>query len=317
MDEDAFKIRRAVSRDVDELERIMELAKQTSERSEWFVADDRGWIERHIEDQGFTMTAETRDGELAGFFIVDFPDEGEKNLGHELKFEPERLRLTAHMDSAAVKPQYRGHHLQGRLLEAAERELCSYPFEYLFCTVHPENHASLHTMLKDGYVVIATKKKYHGYMRHILYKKKEKGDGTRPNILVSACLMGVHCRYNEKGGMDEKVMRLMDRANLIPVCPELFGGLSTPREPAERRENRVITINGRDVTEAYEKGARETLALAQIYSCRCAVLKERSPSCGSGMIYDGTHSGKLTEGDGVTAALLKKEGILVVGESEV
>ena len=111
MDEDAFKIRRAVSRDVDELERIMELAKQTSERPEWFVADDRGWIERHIEDQGFTMTAETRDGGLAGFFIVDFPDEGEKNLGHELKFEPERLRLTAHMDSAAVKPKYRGHHL--------------------------------------------------------------------------------------------------------------------------------------------------------------------------------------------------------------
>lgn len=315
--EDFFKIRRAVSQDVDELAGIMELAKQTTEKPEWFAADDRDWLEAHIEEQGFTMVAETRDGELAGFFIVDFPDEGEKNLGHEVKLGPEKLRLTAHMDSAAVKPLYRGNHLQGRLLEAAEKELCHYPYEYLFCTVHPENHASLHTMLRHDYVVIATKEKYHGYIRHILYKKKEKGDVIKPNILVSACLLGVHCRYNEKGVMDQKVMGLMERANLVPVCPELFGGLSTPREPAERSRDKVVTIKGKDVTGEYEKGARETLALARAYGCRCAVLKERSPSCGSGMIYDGTHSGKLIKGDGVTAELLKKEGIQVIGESEI
>ena len=313
---EGFIIRRAVSQDVDELESIMEVAKQTVKKPEWFVADDRSWLESHIENQGFTMAAEAQDGKLAGFFIVAFPDEGEKNLGHELKFVPEKLCLTAHMDSAAVRPEYRGHHLQGRLLEAAERELCSYPYEYLFCTVHPENYASLHTMLNHDYVVIATKKKYHGYLRHILYKKKEKEYKERPNILVSACLVGVHCRYNEKGVMDQKVMGLMERANLIPVCPELFGGLSTPREPAERSEDKVMTITGQDVTREYEKGARETLELARVYGCRCAVLKERSPSCGSGMIYDGTYSGNLIKGDGVTAELLKKEGIQVIGESE-
>lgn len=136
------------------------------------------------------------------------------------------------------------------------------------------------------------------------------------NILVSACLVGVHCRYNGKGVLDESVWALREHANLIPVCPEQLGGLATPRDPAERTEDRVITVCGQDVTAQYKKGAEETLALAKRFGCRLAVLKERSPSCGSGIIYDGTHTGTKIPGDGMTAALLKSQGITVCGESD-
>lgn len=138
----------------------------------------------------------------------------------------------------------------------------------------------------------------------------------KPNVLVSACLLGVHCRYDGKGKIAGWGKELMDRAHLIPVCPELMGGLPTPRKPAEIKGDRVITIDGEDVTAQYQKGAEETLALARLYGCRFAILKERSPSCGSGMVYDGTHSGNLTKGDGITAELLKAHGIPVLGEQE-
>lgn len=312
-----FTIRRAEPGDVDAIAKIMEIVRDSMEQPEWFVADDRAWVESHIQDQGFTMVAETAalPAEIAAFFIVAFPKADENNLGQELKLNEEQLLLTAHMDSAAVLPLYRGNHLQGRLLEAAERELCRYPHQYLLATVHPENHASLHTMLRHGYVIVATKEKYHGRLRHILYKKKEAYQ-TKPNILVSACLLGTHCRYDGSGVREEWVKDLMADANLIPVCPEILGGLATPRDPAEQSGSRVITKCGEDVTAQYQKGAAETLALAQLFGCRLAILKERSPSCGSGMVYDGTHSGTLTEGDGMTARLLKANNIQVLGESE-
>ena len=137
-----------------------------------------------------------------------------------------------------------------------------------------------------------------------------------PAVLVSACLLGSRCRYNGKGELHEGVERLMARYRLVPVCPEIYGGLPTPRVPAERSGSRVVGKTGEDVTAQYGKGAEEALHLAQLYRCRAAVLKERSPSCGSGRIYDGTHTGTLTAGDGVTAELLKAHGIAVVGESE-
>ncbi len=316
-----FKIRRAEAADVNGIAQVMELARRTMENGEWFAADDGLWIENHIERQGFTMVAEVKKeqgaGEIAGFFIIAFPDTGEENLGRELHLTDSQLSLVAHMDSVCVRPRYRGNHLQGRLLEAAERELLGLPQQYFLCTVHPDNHASLNTMLGHGYVIVATREKYHGRLRHILYKKKEVCISSRPNVLVSACLLGAHCRYNEKGVVEDKVFAWMEKANLIPVCPEILGGLPTPREPAERVGERVVTVNGRDVTRQYQKGARETLALARLYGCRCGILKERSPSCGSGMIYDGSHTGTLTKGDGVTAELLKANGILVLGESAV
>ena len=135
-------------------------------------------------------------------------------------------------------------------------------------------------------------------------------------ILVSACLLGVRCRYDGKSKPHPAVERLMEQHTLIPVCGEIFGGLPTPRVSAERQGARVVTADGRDVTAAYRRGAEEVLRLARRYGCKAAILKERSPSCGSGRIYDGTFTGTLTDGWGVTAELLRDHGSGVVGESE-
>lgn len=137
------------------------------------------------------------------------------------------------------------------------------------------------------------------------------------NILVSACLLGVNCRYDGGSKFIEKIEALKDKYNLIPVCPEIFGGLPTPRDPAEIVGNRVITKNGRDVTENYKRGAEEVLRLAKFYDCKLAILKERSPSCGYGKVYDGTFSANLKDGNGITAELLIKNGIKIIGESEI
>ncbi len=135
------------------------------------------------------------------------------------------------------------------------------------------------------------------------------------NVLISACLLGVSCRYDGQSkpchwpGAPEGI-------HWIPVCPEIYGGLPTPRVPAERLGDAVRTADGRDVTAAYRRGAAETLRLATLFGCRAAVLKARSPSCGRGSIYDGTFTGRLTTGDGVTAALLAQHGIRIFDETE-
>ena len=135
------------------------------------------------------------------------------------------------------------------------------------------------------------------------------------NVLVSACLMGFRCRYD--GGTQRLACldALRERHVLIPVCPEVMGGLPTPREPSEIRDGRVVSRDGRDVTEAFRRGAREAEKIALACGCGCALLKERSPSCGLGKVYDGTFTGTLTEGDGVCARLLTERGVRVIGES--
>ena len=137
------------------------------------------------------------------------------------------------------------------------------------------------------------------------------------NLLISACLMGVRCRYDGGRKPLDCLSELMDRHVLIPVCPEVVGGLPTPRVPAERQGERVMTQDGRDVTEAYRLGAEEALRLAKLFHCKLALLKEKSPSCGSGKIYDGSFSRTLIDGDGIAAELLKANGIRVISESEI
>lgn len=137
------------------------------------------------------------------------------------------------------------------------------------------------------------------------------------NLLISACLLGVGCRYDGKEGTRTKIEELKEKYNLIPVCPEIYGGLPTPRTPSERVGDKVLMRDGADVTENYLRGAREAYRLAATFGCKAALLKERSPSCGNGRIYDGTFSGKLVAGDGVTTEYLKARGICVYGESEV
>ena len=135
-------------------------------------------------------------------------------------------------------------------------------------------------------------------------------------ILVSACLLGCPCRYDGTAKADPRVLALMERHTLIPVCPEQLGGLPTPRLPSERREGGVFDRGGKNVTPQYRQGAEEVLRLARLYGCTHAVLKERSPSCGSGQIYDGSFSHVLVPGSGVAAALLAQNGITVLGESQ-
>ena len=132
-------------------------------------------------------------------------------------------------------------------------------------------------------------------------------------IIVSACLAGYRCRYDGKIVPNEEIVALIKRGEAIPACPEMLGGLPCPRVPSERSADgtRVITREGGDVTEAFRIGAEETLRLARLYGCDRAILKARSPSCGCGLIYDGTFSGTLREGDGVAAALLRENGITV------
>ena len=138
----------------------------------------------------------------------------------------------------------------------------------------------------------------------------------REKALISACLLGAECKYS--GGSnalpEDTLAALKEKYELIPVCPECCGGLTTPRAPSERRGDKVVSKTGADVTEQFQKGAQTALHLAEMFGARLAIFKENSPSCGSGTIYDGTFTGTLTQGDGVTAELLKKHGITVVGE---
>ncbi len=139
----------------------------------------------------------------------------------------------------------------------------------------------------------------------------------KETILVSACLLGLCCRYDGASRPNQKVLEQMQDAILIPVCPEQLGGLATPRVPAERQGEKVVTRTGADVTSQYQLGACQVLELAQLYNCRKAILKAKSPSCGKGRIYDGTFSGTLTAGNGVTAELLSDNGIAVHTEEEL
>lgn len=138
------------------------------------------------------------------------------------------------------------------------------------------------------------------------------------NVIVSTCLFGIPCRYDGKSVADETLIQKISAVcHPIPFCPEVYGGLTTPRDPAERIGDKVISNHGKDVTGEYMRGAKECLRLAKMMGCQYALLKSRSPSCGKGTIYDGTFSGKLTEGDGVTAELLMKNGITVFDSDHV
>ena len=132
-------------------------------------------------------------------------------------------------------------------------------------------------------------------------------------MVVSACLAGFPCRYDGKSRPCPMAMQLVREGKAIPLCPEQLGGLSTPRTPCEISNGRVIDKNGVDRTEDYRRGAEAVLTLARTYGATQALLQNRSPSCGSGWIYDGTFSNKLVAGDGVTARLLAENGIQVIG----
>jgi len=144
--------------------------------------------------------------------------------------------------------------------------------------------------------------------------------------IVSACLCGVNCAWNGKSKVSPRVLELIESGELIPVCPEQLGGLSTPRVPQEIRSGsgedvlsgrcKVVNKDGTDVTAQFVRGAEETLKIARLAGATEFIAKSKSPSCGCGSTYDGTFSGTLTEGDGVTTALLRRNGIKVISSED-
>ncbi|URZ16843.1 DUF523 domain-containing protein [Clostridium felsineum] len=144
------------------------------------------------------------------------------------------------------------------------------------------------------------------------------------SIIVSACLLGVNCKYSGENNFSDKVKEICKGKKVIPVCPEQLGGMSTPRNPAEiingtgkevlEKNAKVIDNKGRDVTVYFIKGAEETFKIAKLFNCKKAILKAKSPSCGVGEIYNGTFSKTLVKGNGVTAEILKKNGIEIITE---
>ena len=136
-------------------------------------------------------------------------------------------------------------------------------------------------------------------------------------LLCSACLLGVSCRYDGTGKPSQNVAALLENHELIPVCPEQLGGLPTPRTPCEIRDSHVISRDGRDRTEAFIKGAQEAVRLYHMLGCQASILKSESPSCGKGLIHDGTFSGALVSGNGVLAQMLLDEGIKVYTQEDL
>ncbi|MDO4533796.1 MAG: DUF523 domain-containing protein [Coriobacteriia bacterium] len=144
---------------------------------------------------------------------------------------------------------------------------------------------------------------------------------SKEKILVSACLLGEPVRYDGKAMPNEAVIALGERFELIAVCPECLGGLPTPRTPSEIDESsgclRVVARDGQDRTDAFLAGAEACVSIAREKGCKLAILKSNSPSCGSGQIYDGTFSGGLIAGNGVTTRLLTSAGVCVISENDV
>ena len=135
--------------------------------------------------------------------------------------------------------------------------------------------------------------------------------------LCSACLLGINCRYDGNNKSNDKIISLAKKELLIPICPEQLGGLPTPRIPSEQKGDRVFNKQGKNVTNNFKKGAEEVLKLAKLLNVKEVILKQKSPSCGYGKIYDGTFSNNLIEGNGVTADLLEKNGVKIKTEEDL
>ena len=137
------------------------------------------------------------------------------------------------------------------------------------------------------------------------------------NAVISACLLGERCRYDGAAKPSHAVQELARKVSAYPICPEVAGGLPVPRPPAERCASRVLTAAGVDVTDAYERGAQACLSVTRQCGASLAVLRAKSPACGVGRIYDGSHARILTKGNGVFSDLLEREGVCMVTEEVV
>ncbi|MDH6368161.1 MULTISPECIES: DUF523 domain-containing protein [unclassified Breznakia] len=134
----------------------------------------------------------------------------------------------------------------------------------------------------------------------------------KEKILVSACLLGENCSYRGDSNYDEAVITYLKDKDIVPVCPEVLGGLSTPRAPSERIGNKIINNLGEDVTKEFHAGANAVIKIVKEQNIKKAILKDRSPSCGLDEIYDGTFQHKIIQGDGILVEMLKNIGVEVI-----
>ena len=243
------------------------------------------------------------------FALIEQP-EGELSLRDIIaRLPPVDLVLTeGYKQSANPKIEIHRAVLNRPLLAMPEQVLC-------VMTDEPLDTPSPQLPLEDveGCVRVILR-----YLRE--FRRPDAGETQRESmepLLISACLLGVNCKYSGGNNLCPGAEALAGRYHLIPVCPEQLGGLPTPRPSAEIREDRVVNNRGEDVTEAFCRGAAEALALAEQFGCKRAVLKARSPSCGAGEIYDGTFSGTVASGDGMTARLLRERGLRLYTEEEL
>lgn len=139
---------------------------------------------------------------------------------------------------------------------------------------------------------------------------------NKEKILISACLLGENCKYDGTNNEVKKLKELTKYYDLIPICPEVNGGLKTPRYKSEISNTRVITENGKDVTDFFNDGAYWAYCIAIKFKIKIAILKDKSPSCGVYNVYDGTFKNKLVDGSGITTKLLKKANVKVLNENE-
>lgn len=167
-----FQIVKATVSDAAAIAEVIQKVYESMDKKEWYVADNAEYTENMLrtgKGKGYMAIAEDTK-EIAGIFMVAFPGLSADNLGRDLGFSEEQLLFTAHMDSAAVLPKYRGNHLQYRLMQEAESDLRAKGYRYLLCTIHPDNRFSQANALKQGYEVAKTTIKYGGYLRNILMK---------------------------------------------------------------------------------------------------------------------------------------------------
>ena len=168
-----FVIRRSANDDIDSMIRlILDVHRQLSPK-EWFVVDEEAYTRKLLEtgESWGYVAIDTENSALAGLFIANFPGMADHNLGRDINLPEELLPTIVHMDTAVVSPEYRGHHLQRRLMDYAEKELKAAGYLRLMCTVHPDNRFSLGSAIALNYRIIATKEKYGGYLRHVLLKE--------------------------------------------------------------------------------------------------------------------------------------------------
>lgn len=137
------------------------------------------------------------------------------------------------------------------------------------------------------------------------------------NLLVSACLLGINCRYDGQNNLVDQLEKLKEKYNLIPICPEIMGGLATPRMSVEQIAGHFLTKDGQNCDREFLGGANEALKIARITNCHKALLQQRSPSCGHGLVYDGSFTNTLVAGTGIAARVLEQAGIQIYSSYEI